>query len=52
MGDRKVRAEGKRFLKKIYNLFIWLYWVLVVACGTAFPDRRLNLGPLHWKCGV
>ena len=33
-------------------LFIWLYWVLVVACGIQFPDQESNLGPLHWEHGV
>ena len=31
-------------------LFIWLQWVLVVACG--FPDQGLNLGPPRWERGV
>ena len=33
-------------------LFIWLCWVLVVACGTYFPDQGLNPGPLPWEHGV
>ena len=32
------------------TLFIWLHWVLVVACG--FPDQGLNLGPPFWERGV
>ena len=47
------------------NLFIWLYWVLVVACGifhcgtltlklylvveSWFPDQESNQHSLHWK---
>ena len=53
-------------LKKKYS-FIWVRWVLVVAhriflvvvcellvvaCGTWFPDQGSNPGPLHWECGV
>ena len=26
--------------------------LLVVACGTWFPDPGSNLGPLHWELGV
>ena len=26
--------------------------LLVVACGTWFPDQGSNPGPLHWECGV
>ena len=29
--------------------FFWRWWVLVVACGSQFPDQGLNLGPLHWE---
>ena len=25
---------------------------LVAACGILFPGQGLNLGPLHWECGV
>ena len=55
------------FFKNIY-LFIYLaapglscgMWgslvaackLLVVACGTLFPDQGLNPGPLRWECGV
>ena len=35
------------FFKK-KNLFIWPFWVLVVAHGIQFPDQRSNLGPLLW----
>ena len=24
----------------------------VAACGIQFPDQGLDLGPLHWECGV
>ena len=24
----------------------------VAACGTQFPDQGVDLGPLHWECGV
>ena len=40
-------------------LFIWLHWVLVVACkilvvacGTWFPDQGSNPRPLHWERGI
>ena len=40
-------------------LFIWLCWVLVVACsvfiaacGVLFPDQGLNPGHLHWELWV
>ena len=33
-------------------LFIWLCWVLVVACGIWFPDQGWDPGTLHWKRGV
>ena len=26
--------------------------IFAVACGVHFPDLGLNLGPLHWECGV
>ena len=26
--------------------------LLVAACGIQFPNQGLNLGPLHWECGV
>ena len=26
--------------------------LLVAACGIQFPDQGLNLGQLHWECGV
>ena len=26
--------------------------LLAVACGIQFPDQGLNLGPLHWECGI
>ena len=39
--------------------FIWMCWVLVVACkllveasGIQFPDQGSDPGPLHWKCRV
>ena len=38
------------FLKKY--LFIWLHWVLVVACGILFPDQRLNPHALRWELRV
>ena len=25
---------------------------LLAACGIQFPNRRSNLVPLHWECGV
>ena len=28
------------------------YTLLVVACGTQFPDQGSNPGPLHWEHGV
>ena len=50
---------------KIFILFIWLHWVLVVvwaifinmqtlaaACGIWFPDYGWNPGSLHWENGV
>ena len=40
-----------------FKLFIWLCWILVmacdllfVACEIQFPDQGLNLGPLHQEC--
>ena len=43
--------------KKMF--FIWLHWVLVVACGSfvaacgiSFPDQGSNLGHLDWEYGV
>ena len=39
----------------IYS-FIWLHWLLEVACRLLlgaheiwFPDQGQNLGPLHWE---
>ena len=42
-----------------FYLFIWLSWVLVVACrifellvvacGIWFPEQGLNLDPLQWE---
>ena len=32
-----------------FFLFIWLLWILVVACGID-PDQGSNPGPLHWEC--
>ena len=29
------------------ELFVWLHWVLAVACGIQFPDQGMNSGPLH-----
>ena len=29
----------------ILNLFLWLCWVLVAACGIYFPDQGSNPGP-------
>ena len=29
----------------LLTLFIWLHWVLVVACGIQFPDQGSNLAP-------
>ena len=26
--------------------------IFVVVCETLFPDQGLNLGPLHWDCGL
>ena len=41
------------------SLFIWLCWVLLVACsvsvaacGILFPDQGSNPGPLHWELWV
>ena len=34
------------------KLFIWLYRVLVAACGIYFLDQRSSPGPLHWEHGV
>ena len=28
------------------------YELLLVTCGTWFPDQGWNLGPLHWELGV
>ena len=44
--------NAMRLFKKYLFLFIWLYWVLVVACEILFPDQGLNPGPLHWEFGV
>ena len=33
-------------------LFIWLCWVLVVACGVELADQGWNLSPVHWECRV
>ena len=38
------------FLKKY--LFIWLCWVLLVACGIYLPDQGSNPGPLHLELRV
>ena len=37
------------FLNIYFYLFIWLHWVLSVACGIQFSDQGLNPGPLHWE---
>ena len=37
------------YVKYLFYLFIWLYWVLVVACGLWFPDQGSNPGPWHWE---
>ena len=36
----------------VMYLFIWLCWVLVVACGILFPGQELNPDPLRWERGV
>ena len=33
-----------------FLIFIWLRWVLVVACG--IYNQGWNPGPLHWECRV
>ena len=33
-------------------LFIWLCWVLVVACGVEVADQGWNPSPLHWEYRV
>ena len=33
----------------VFNVFVWLHQVLVMACGIQFPDQGLNPGFLHWK---
>ena len=33
-----------------FLIFIWLCWVLVVACG--IYNQGWNPGPLHWECRV
>ena len=33
-------------------LFIWLCWVLVVACGVEVTDQGWNPSPLHWEYRV
>ena len=38
------------FCFKFY--FIWLCWVLVVACGVEPADQGWNPSPLHWECRV
>ena len=41
------------FFFNIYFIcFIWLHWVLVVACGISFPDQGSNLGPMDCKRSV
>ena len=40
------------FFNIYFYLFIWLHWVLVVACGIQFPEQGLNPGPLHWELRV
>ena len=39
------------FFKKKY-LFTWLCWILDAACRIYFPDKGLNLDPLHWEYRV
>ena len=39
-------------LSLFQKLFIWLYRVLVAACGIYFLDQRSSPGPLHWEHGV
>ena len=40
------------FFFLIFNLSIWLLWVLAVDCGFQLPDQGSNLGPLHWEFEV
>ena len=46
----------EKYLLLIIYVFIWLYWVLVVACSIFYlahvgsdSDKELNPGPLHWE---
>ena len=45
---------GREFLpfSRSFAYFIWLHWILVVACGIQFPNQGSNPGPLHWELGV
>ena len=53
MGVPVLAAQHRSILLILKKyLFIWLYWVLVVACEILFPDQGLNPGPLHWEFGV
>ena len=40
------------FFKKKKYLFTWLCWILDAACRIYFPDKGLNLDPLHWEYRV
>ena len=48
----QMKKNHFRHILFLKYLFIWLYWVLVVACGIQFPDQGSNLGSLHWEHGV
>ena len=42
-----------RHVESFFFFFNCNMWdILVVECGVQFPDQGLNLGPLHWVCGI
>ena len=48
---------GHHFYLFFFLIFIWLHWVLVVACRIfdlccVLQEQGSNPGPLYWDCGV
>ena len=50
-------CEAIIFIFFFFLIFIWLHWVLVVACRIfdlccVLQEQGSNPGPLYWDCGV
>ena len=51
--DIPILWKSENLLVSFLNyLLIWLCQVLLARHGIEFPDQGLNMGLLHWECGV